>query len=229
MPPPREQAANPAVVSRQARRGRVRLAAAWPRLRGPWLAVGVAAVLAAGSAWAAVCAPAPGRVHRIGEVVDVLDGVPVFYNGRIGQTWGRTVAPDGYNVGLRYQCVEFVKRYYRERFRHRMPDPWGHARDLFDPAVPDAGWNARRGLVQFTNPSRTPPRHGDIVVFRERAGNPYGHVAIVSRVDRTAVELVQQNPGAAAPARIRLPLDSTTAGWRIGSARALGWLRMRGP
>lgn len=50
---------------------------------------------------------------------------------------------DGYNVGLRYQCVEFVKRYYSlEHYAHRMPNSYGHAKDLFDPRVEDGAMNA---------------------------------------------------------------------------------------
>ncbi|WP_413044376.1 hypothetical protein [Pseudomonas sp. YJ42] len=63
---------------------------------------------------------------------------------------GRNLTQDGYNLGLRYQCVEFVKRYYFERHGHRMPDSYGHAKDFFDPQVGDGALNARRGLLQFT-------------------------------------------------------------------------------
>ncbi|MCR5077115.1 MAG: CHAP domain-containing protein, partial [Prevotella sp.] len=46
-----------------------------------------------------------------GVAVDSLDGVYVYYNGGVSQSSGRNTI-DGYNVGIRYQCVEFVKRYY---------------------------------------------------------------------------------------------------------------------
>ncbi len=60
--------------------------------------------------------------YRVGQEVDRLNGVAVFYNGGVGHSAGRNLAPDGYNLGLKYQCVEFVKRYYYQRLNHKMPE-----------------------------------------------------------------------------------------------------------
>lgn len=68
---------------------------------------------------------------KIGMVVDEFNGVKVYYNGSISNVSGRNVAKDGYSLGLKYQCVEFIKRYYYERFNHKMPDSYGHAKDFF--------------------------------------------------------------------------------------------------
>jgi hypothetical protein len=46
----------------------------------------------------------------VGQKIDSLNGVYVFYNGKVSNVSGRNKAPDGYNLGLKYQCVEFVKR-----------------------------------------------------------------------------------------------------------------------
>ena len=54
----------------------------------------------------------PNMCHRAGDVLDVLDGVAIHYNGGIHATHGRNRTPDGYNIGIRYQCVEFIKRYF---------------------------------------------------------------------------------------------------------------------
>ncbi|SUD83261.1 Uncharacterised protein [Stutzerimonas stutzeri] len=54
---------------------------------------------------------------------------------------GGNLSKDGYNLGLRYQCVEFVKRYYFERHGHRMPDTYGHAKSFFDPSLGDGALN----------------------------------------------------------------------------------------
>jgi hypothetical protein len=48
--------------------------------------------------------------YRVGQEIDRLNGVAVFYNGGVGHSTGRNLAPDGYNLGIKYQCVEFVKR-----------------------------------------------------------------------------------------------------------------------
>lgn len=57
--------------------------------------------------------------YEWGGKVDSLHGVYVYYNGAVGNVKDRNLAPDGYNLGLRYQCVEFVKRYYYEYLDHK--------------------------------------------------------------------------------------------------------------
>lgn len=158
----------------------------------------------------------------IGAPLDSLDGVIVHHNGGMGNVSSRNVV-DGYNVGLRYQCVEFVKRYYLEHYGHRMPNSYGHAKDFFDTTVVDGALNTARGLLQFTNNSGAKPLPGDLLVLDGWKGNPYGHVAIVSKVEDGEVEIVQQNCGAT---RETIDLEMHDGKWRLGSRRALGWLRM---
>ena len=69
-------------------------------------------------------------IYDVGQKIDTLQGVYVYYNGGVGNIEGREVTKDGYNLGLRYQCVEFVKRYYYEALLHKMPDSYGHAKDF---------------------------------------------------------------------------------------------------
>jgi hypothetical protein len=157
-----------------------------------------------------------------GTPIDSLHGVLVYHNGGMDDSHGRNVV-DGYNVGLRYQCVEFVKRYYLEVHGHRMPEPYGHARDFFAVGVPDGGLNPARGLVQFTNPGSAPPAVGDILVLDAWAGNPLGHVAIVSAVHGDRLEVVQQNT---LSPRDWYRLVEKDGQWRVGNARVRGWLRM---
>lgn len=159
--------------------------------------------------------------RQAGTPLDSLNGVVVYDNAGMGNVSGRNVV-DGYNVGLRYQCVEFVKRYYLEHYDHRMPNSYGHAKDLFDRAIADGHVNADRALVQFTNPSASMPAVGDLVVMDGWKGNPYGHVAIVSKVADGEVEVVQQNTGST---RGTYDLEMTDGRWRIDSKRVLGWLR----
>jgi surface antigen len=155
----------------------------------------------------------------------------VYYNGAVGHVEGRTTTADGYNVGLRWQCVEFVKRYYLERFGHRMPDPRGNAKDFFDTHLKDGAMNTARGLIQYRNGGATVPEVDDIIVFGRWVLNPYGHVAIVSRVDGESIEIVQQNPGPFSLSREVLALthkgnDSIYVGsGRILGGNVAGWLR----
>jgi hypothetical protein len=162
---------------------------------------------------------------NIGEVVDEFNGVKVFYNGSVDHVAGRNRAPDGYNLGLKYQCVEFVKRYYYERLGHKMPNSYGHAKDFFNGALKDGQRNADRGLIQFSNPSKSKPKAEDLLVFDGWMGNPFGHVCIISRVGEDELEIVQQNPGVWGSSRERYGLSFEDGKWEIESGRILGWLR----
>lgn len=163
--------------------------------------------------------------YRVGREIDRLNGVAVFYNGGVAHSSGRNLAPDGYNLGIKYQCVEFVKRYYYEHLNHKMPDSYGHAKQFFDAALSDGAWNTKRDLFQYANGSQSRPRPDDLLVFGPSLLNRYGHVAIVSAVNDTGVEIVQQNPGPFGRSRAWIPLRSDGGLWRCDNGRVLGWLR----
>jgi surface antigen len=146
-------------------------------------------------------------------------------NGGVGHSSGRNLAPDGYNLGIKYQCVEFVKRYYFQHFNHRMPETHGNAVDFFDSKIGDGELNKARSLVQFPNGSISAPQAGDILVFDRWLLNPYGHVAIVARASDKEVEIIQQNAGPYSSSRETFALSIVGGHWIIASSRVLGWLR----
>jgi len=160
--------------------------------------------------------------YNIGEPVDSLNGVLVYYNGSIGNISGRSVTVDHYNLGKKYQCVEFVKRYYYEHLHHKMPDSYGHAKDFFEADLPDGKLNLKRGLIQYTNPSFSKPKVDDLVVFGQSS---HGHVAIISKVSVDEIEIVQQNPGPYGRPRVNFDLSFEHLKWKIENQRILGWLR----
>jgi len=164
-------------------------------------------------------------LHAIGDAVDSLNGVKVYYNGPISNVSGRNTAADGYNLGLRYQCVEFVKRYYYQHYKHKMPDSYGHAKSFYDKSLGDASYNKARDLMQYSNPSVLPPAAGDLLVFDGNRFNSYGHVAIISEVRSREVEIIQQNPGPGAPSRDTYPLIMENGRYKIDGGGILGWLR----
>lgn len=165
--------------------------------------------------------------HKVGEIVDRFNGVAVYYNGSIGNIEGRNVAPDGYNLGMKYQCVEFVKRYYYEYLHHKMPESYGNAKDFFDKTVADGKVNKSRDLLQFTNGSKSKPEVSDLLILDGHLGNEYGHVAIVSKVSDSEIEIVQQNPGVNGSSRKTIGLSMQNGKWRLAEERILGWLRMK--
>jgi hypothetical protein len=163
--------------------------------------------------------------YRVGQEIDRLNGVPVYFNGGVGHTSGRRLTPEGYNIGLKYQCVEFVKRYYYERFGHEMPDSYGHAKGFFRADLEDGALNVQRNLLQFGNGGAMRPRPDDLLVFGPSLFNRYGHVAIISTVTDSSIEIVQQNPGPFGSSRETISLESMNGGWRVDDKRILGWLR----
>ncbi len=132
---------------------------------------------------------------QIGEVIDSFNGISVYFNGEQGNVFGRNVAAGNYNLGLKYQCVEFVKRYYFINYGHRMPYTYGHAKELFDESLPDLKLNHKRDLYQFINGSEYRPLPGDILVFGPNYKNPYGHAGIVTVSKGKKMEIIHQNVG----------------------------------
>jgi surface antigen len=129
--------------------------------------------------------------QSVGRKLDEFRGVAVYDNGPlIAKSHGRHFGGDGYYFGQKWQCVEYVKRFFHQAHDHRMPDVWGHAKEFFDDAVPWGQVSPRRGLVQFRNGGAEPPRAGDLVVF---TNGFCGHVAIVCAVRSNEVEVIQQN------------------------------------
>ena len=167
--------------------------------------------------------------HHAGEQIDSFNGVTVYYNGGVNHITGRNLSQDGYNLGLKYQCVEFVKRYYYQFYQHKMPDSYGHAKDFYDQSIASGELNRKRNLLQFANGGEHPPQVGDILVFKASLLNRFGHVAIVSRVDAQQVEIIQQNPGPFAASRVQYPLTHKQQLWTIDQDRILGWLRKASP
>lgn len=170
-------------------------------------------------------APSVKSKGSVGRVLDVFNGVNVYYNGKVSNIQGRNVTHDGYNLGLKYQCVEFVKRYYYEFYRHKMPDSYGNAKDFYSYAIEDGGINPARNLRQFSNPSKSRPKVGDLIVFGPTPYNKFGHVAIISKVNRSQVQIIQQNPGGSNPSREWFDLESVGSAFKINQQYVLGWLR----
>lgn len=162
---------------------------------------------------------------QVGQQIDSLNGVCVYYNGGVGNVTGRNTTADGYNLGLKYQCVEFVKRYYYEHLKHKMPDSYGHAKDFFENTLLDGQKNTKRDLTQYTNPSNAKPKVNDLLIFAGTIFNKYGHVAIISNLTDKEIEIIQQNPGPFSNSRETFSLNCKDGKWEINNKRILGWLR----
>ena len=151
-----------------------------------------------------------------------FNGIKVYKNNsHIGRR--RHLAKDGYNLGLKYQCVEYVKRYYYYHLHHKMPDTYGHAKSFFMKRPNKMVlYNNRRDLMQYANGNLYKPKTNDIIVMGPSSFNRYGHVAIVTTVTDYYIEIIQQNT---LFTRERLSLSKKGKYWYIDNKRVLGWLR----
>jgi len=161
---------------------------------------------------------------EVGQIIDNFNNVPVYYNGNnFTNVVGRNTTADGYNLGLKYQCVEYVKRYYLQVYDHKMPNSYGHAKDLFDTDLEDVAYNAERGLMQYRNSRYEVPQVGDILVYGSYEGNPFGHTGIISKVTDSSIEFVQQNSGR--KSRQTLKLVEFMGIYTVADYNIYGWLR----
>lgn len=164
------------------------------------------------------------NIFEIGEITSRYKGIPVYENGiMFFNSQGKHYASDGYYYGQKWQCVEFVKRFYKLVFQHEMPFAWGHARDYFDSTVEQSGgFNSKRGLMQFNNGGSVSPAVDDIIIFRD---SQYGHVGIVVSVSAASIEIIQQN--IYGKPRQHFKLEKKDNCYSVSEPRsACAWLRM---
>jgi hypothetical protein len=162
------------------------------------------------------------KKYKCGEQIAIFNGVAIYYNDD-NICKGRNLSIDGYNFGLKWQCVEFIKRYYYTVFLHKMPDSYGNAKDFFDTRLKDGEFNKQRGLYQYAKISSAKPQIHDIIIFDKHIFNPFGHIAIISKVTDTQIEWVQQNVGL--QTKDSCPLKKENKQWHIQHGRVLGILR----
>lgn len=133
----------------------------------------------------------PGKQNQIGTVVDTYKGVPVYENGILfTETYGKNFSKDGYYYGQKWQCVEYVKRFYYDAKGHKMPNGFGNAKDFYNNGLTQGAYNKERGLYQYKNGGNVKPQPDDLMVFQTGL---YGHVAIITQVNDNDIEVIQQN------------------------------------
>lgn len=136
---------------------------------------------------------------KCGDPVGSFNGVTAYYNsGDINSCADRNISSDGYMYGMKWQCVEYVRRYYKDVFDHEM-NRWGNATDYFRMSFDNGEYNAERDLIQYHNGMETPQVH-DIIVW----GGKYGHIAIVTDVDSNYVYTIAQNVGERCKGKLEL-------------------------
>ncbi len=169
----------------------------------------------------------PNPDYTVGQVLDSLNGVYVYYNGSLENIEDENVSRDGYKLGLKHHSEEFIKRYYYEKYKHKMPNVAGNPEEFFDPKVTDGELNRKRDLLQFANPSFSLPAVGDILILKKNKEFLHGHVAIISNVYDGALEVIQQNPGPFKSSRALFGYGDFGNKYKIDDKDVLGWLRIK--
>lgn len=114
--------------------------------------------------------------------------------------------------GTRWQCVELFNRFFVRQFGTE-PVP-GDAKELFANAAQVAGLEPRR------NGGIHPPVPGDALVL---AGSATGHVAIIVKVTRSHVHVVEQNVPGDGTGSYRYDPETRTV-TAAQPATVLGWI-----
>jgi surface antigen len=158
----------------------------------------------------------------IGKEIDSYKNVPIYYNGILyTKAYGKNYSEDEYYYGQKWQCVEYIKRFYHVAKDHKMPDVYGNAKDFFDANVHQGELNKRRDLAQYWNGDNVKPEPDDLLVFTD---TNFGHVAIVTEVTSNYVEVIQQN--VYGKTREKYELIAKDNKYYVGTKRKpAGWLR----
>jgi surface antigen len=158
----------------------------------------------------------------IGKEIDSYKNVGVYYNGIMyTKAYGKNYSEDGYYYGQKWQCVEYIKRFYYQAKGHKMPDVYGNASDFFDSNVPQGELNKRRDLVQYKNGGNVNPKPDDLIVFTD---TNFGHVVIVTEATDNYVEVIQQNVHGKTRDKYELIIKDDQ--YYVGTKRKpAGWLR----
>jgi surface antigen len=162
--------------------------------------------------------------NNIGEVIDSYKGVNVYDNGADGtSSYGKNYSDDGYYFGYKWQCVEFVKRFFYQAKKHKMPNVMGNAKDFFSFDTKQGEMNKDRGLIQYYNGGNVSPEADDLLVFTDGG---YGHAAIITSVSANEIEVIQQN--VFGKTRDKYKLTVSDGNYFIeNNEKPAGWLRAK--
>ncbi len=116
-----------------------------------------------------------------GTKVGSYNGVDAYSNGSNGYVSYQYNYYNNYNTGMKWQCVEYVNRYYKAIYNKQITG--GNANTYYSNA-------SSKGLNSAKNGSSTKPKTGMILCSN---GGSYGHVAIIREVGSNYVKVIHQN------------------------------------
>jgi hypothetical protein len=142
-----------------------------------------------------------------GSALATFDGTTAYSNG-VDTSSGYSCAGSG-AYGYRYQCVELVMRHFTTHWGLHW---YGNARDLLNWAPLDTV------DVYYNGDAAHPPVPGDMVVWEV---GTYGHVALVTAVTASEVDVIEQNVVGNGTAV--LPYNGASIGARWTNWVPAGW------
>ena len=138
------------------------------------------------------------------------------------------------DYGYRYQCVEYVNRFYHQAMGVDEAINWnGNGADYYESANKDfvnrfGNLIKNKKLDPYSNGGGIPPEPDDILCFDDRG---YGHAAIIMNVGNDYLEIIEQNWKRNYAYDI-LEMKNEEGRFRIpdrGSYKIQGWLRLPQP
>jgi len=158
-----------------------------------------------------------------GTVLGTFDGTAAKSNGANTGT-GSSCAGTG-TYGLQYQCVELVMRHFKTHWNLRW---YGNAKDLLAHAKTASYFQtgSPADVAVYTNGDGAhPPVAGDMIVWTT---GTYGHVALVTNVTTSKVEILEQNVSGVTPqGKYTLGFDGKTVAGRWGGVGPAGWVHAK--
>ncbi|MEW6049537.1 MAG: CHAP domain-containing protein [Candidatus Zixiibacteriota bacterium] len=142
--------------------------------------------------------------------------------------WNGTGCSNGSTTyGYKWQCVEYVKRFYGVEVGDPISTSWGEAKNAFSKKDQD---DVGPNLVAYSQGSSTKPQPGDILCFGEAEGEENsGHVGIIAEVGSNYVKMIDQNRATSSvdnPIQLSLSTQAPYSVQSIGGGYVVqGWLR----
>lgn len=116
---------------------------------------------------------------------DPLNSVTIQVSERykVGKKWKTRTIDKSIVTGYKWQCVEYVNRYYA--LQYGLDIGGGNGADYY-------GRASKKGLAAYKDGGKILPIPGDIVCWGGGPGG-YGHVAVVREVGSDYVKVIEQN------------------------------------
>lgn len=140
----------------------------------------------------------PGMPHGtlVGTTLDGVRGYNCNYDNNPEETsddYERSNFSNGIYTGMKWQCVEFARRYWISVFGIVLP-PVSWAAHIFGmPAASRLGDYWIVPLKSFPNKGTEAPRKGDLLIYGSTPNQRVGHVAVIVEVLPNSVRVGEQN------------------------------------